>query len=58
MRVLAVLLALLMVTACGRRGAPELPEGAGTGPRAPIDEADPEGPTAPDRPFPLDKLLQ
>lgn len=55
---LLVLCLAVLVAGCGRRGSPNLPESAELVPRAPIDPTEPEGATAPDRPFVLDKLLQ
>lgn len=57
-RALVVLLALAVVAGCGRRGSPEAPPNATAIPRAPIYAPEPEGPTAPDRPFIGDKILQ
>lgn len=51
-------LMLALVAGCGRRGAPELPASALDAPRAPIYAPEPEGPTAPDRPFVGDRILQ
>ncbi|MBJ3777178.1 lipoprotein [Acuticoccus mangrovi] len=55
----ALLLAMLAaLAACGRAGSPEPPPGFNAIPRAPVDVTDPDGTTAPDRPFVLDPILQ
>ena len=52
------LAAVLVVGACGRRGAPELPASAKNEQRVPLYATEPGGDEVPDRPFIGDKILQ